>query len=141
MTINFWNMLEDSESKLCNYASLNGINKYIKFTEVKKEVSFRKVKSVPHDVTAPIHVFCSDTSRWFPTSLIGHSWERRSWSSFCSSFLVPRDCWTRRKSESSFRPASVKYLAKWSTLCLLTGKSSWKTKGQRLLNKKLFIFQ
>ena len=28
------------------------------------------------------------------------------------SFLVPRDCWTRRKSESSFRPASVKYLAK-----------------------------
>ena len=68
------------------------------------------------------------------TSLIGHSWERRSWSSFCSSFLVPRDCWTRRKSESSFRPASVKYLAKWSTLCLLTGKSS-----SSLLSKLAFL--
>lgn len=63
------------------------------------------------------------------TSLIGHSWDRRSCSSFWSSFRVPSDCWTLRKSESSFRPASVKYLAKWSTFCRLAGNSSWKERN------------
>lgn len=34
-------------------------------------------------------------------------------------------CWFRTYSESSFKPASVKYFVKCSTLCLLAGKSSW----------------
>lgn len=90
--------------------------------------------------TRPSPVVLQGSEPMVLTSLIGHSWERRSWSSFCSSFLVPRDCWIRRKSESSFRPASVKYLAKWSTLCLLTGKSSWEIKDKRLSYNKPFIF-
>lgn len=47
-----------------------------------------------------------------------------SCSSFCSSLRAPMDCWLRAKSESSFSPASVKYLEKCSQLRLLAGKSS-----------------
>jgi hypothetical protein len=98
-----------------------------------------------HHWTAPppfIHVCHRGVCLCSPTSLIGHSWDNRSWSSFCSSFLVPRDCWTRRKSDSSFRPASVKYFAKWSTLCLFTGKSSWERKRNTdSLYYNLFKFQ
>ncbi len=61
----------------------------------------------------------------FFTSLMGHCCDRRSCSSFWSSLRVPRDCCMRRKSDSSFRPASVKYFEKCSTFCLLAGKSSW----------------
>lgn len=61
-----------------------------------------------------------------PTSLNGSPRDICSCSSFCSSFRAPMDCWFRTYSESSFSPASVKYLEKCSTLCLLAGKSSWK---------------
>lgn len=71
-----------------------------------------------------------------------------SCSSFCSSLRAPMDCWLRAKSESSFRPASVKYLEKCSQLRLLAGKSScvkeipgWgvHTQSTSLLHSKLNI--
>lgn len=61
------------------------------------------------------------------TSLNGSPRDICSWSSFWSSFRAPMVCWLRTYSESSFKPASVKYLVKCSTLCLLAGNSSWKS--------------
>ena len=43
---------------------------------------------------------------------------------FLEFFRAPMVCWFRTYSESSFKPASVKYFVKCSTLCLLAGKSS-----------------
>lgn len=70
------------------------------------------------------------------TSLNGSPRDICSWSSFCSSFRAPIVCWFRTYSESSFSPASVKYLEKCSTLCLLAGKSSWKQSVQQLFHKR-----
>lgn len=61
------------------------------------------------------------------TSLRGSPREIWSWSSFCSSFRAPIDCWFLAKSESSLSPASVKYLEKCSQLRLLAGNSSWES--------------
>lgn len=65
-----------------------------------------------------IRVLSSLTSFW------GSPRDICSWSSFCSSLRAPMDCWLRAKSDSSFSPASVKYLEKCSQLRLLAGKSS-----------------
>lgn len=53
---------------------------------------------------------------------------RDIWSSisFCSSLRAPIDCWFLAKSESSFSPASSKYLVKCSLLRLFAGNNSWK---------------
>lgn len=62
------------------------------------------------------------------TSFCGSPRAICSWSSFCSSLRAPMDCWLRAKSDSSFSPASVKYLEKCSQLRLLAGKSSYGSK-------------
>lgn len=79
-----------------------------------------------------IHLSCREVL----TSLKGSPRDICSWSSFCSSFRAPIVCWFRTYSESSFSPASVKYLEKCSTLCLLAGKSSWKQSIQQLFQKR-----
>lgn len=45
------------------------------------------------------------------------------------------DCWLRAKSDSSFRPASVKYFEKCSQLRLLAGKSSWEDITEGVIQK------
>lgn len=138
ITILFWNILEDVFDIELIYMVWKGPQVH---SNEQRAVSFKGGEvCTTQSRIRPSPVVLQWGEPMGLTSLIGHSWERRSWSSFCSSFLVPRDCWTRRKSESSFRPASVKYLAKWSTLCLLTGKSSWERKDKRLSHNKPFTF-
>lgn len=76
------------------------------------------------------------------TSLSGSPREICSWSSFCSSFRAPIDCWFLAKSESSFSPASVKYLEKCSQLRLLAGNSSWESAhiSRQSIRSLLFIY-
>lgn len=76
------------------------------------------------------------------TSLRGSPREICSWSSFCSSFRAPIDCWFLAKSESSFSPASVKYLEKCSQLRLLAGNSSWESAHilRQSIRSLLFIY-
>lgn len=47
------------------------------------------------------------------------------------------DCWLRAKSDSSFSPASVKYLEKCSQLRLLAGKSSCRAQIHSSLYRKI----
>lgn len=79
------------------------------------------------------------------TSLNGSPRDICSWSSFWSSLRAPMVCWFRTYSESSFKPASVKYFVKCSTLCLLAGKSSWNENlillnGLQIIQEKLSLF-
>lgn len=76
------------------------------------------------------------------TSLRGSPREICSWSSFCSSFRAPIDCWFLAKSESSLSPASVKYLEKCSQLRLLAGNSSWESAhtSRQSIRSLLFIY-
>lgn len=72
------------------------------------------------------------------TSLRGSPHDICCCSSFCSSFRAPIDCWFLTKSESSFSPASVKYLAKCSQLRLFAGNNSWKNAHRSRLSEISF---